>query len=203
MANNNFGEVFVNGQLVVFKDEKMARWYFTEVIGSGNKVEPEVAPPSPKPQAQSYDVPDGWELCQPFVRSDYRYRWADGRSKTLVKHDIVAKELGYLPHKGTKPSTKPQAADSNYTTFSGQLVIAGQQLPVRLAEGKLHRSGKEATNIHFQTSLKGTKFDAVRQALKDAHFRFSGYLTNQVDDSQSTWYIPGIFSIAQIQDMMD
>ena len=99
--------------------------------------------------------------------------------------------------------SKRQAADNNYTAFSGQLVIAGQTLNCRVAEGKL-RNGGEATTIHFADDIRQVdQSDEIRRVLKDSSFRFSHWLTKQTDDSKSTWYINTLMDISQIQALFD
>ena len=134
---------------------------------------------------------NGWILHSPTVmvkttkQGNKQYRLIDGAKI------VSADEANKLAGKG-----KANKADSNFTTFSGQLVIAGYTLNCRIAEGKL-RNGSEATNIHFAESLKD--YPEVRQALKATHYRFSGYLTNETTDSASTWYINTLLTIDQIQ----
>lgn len=224
-----YGEAEVGGVTIKFSTKAMFLDYMADLRSAGSAQET-AAPETPKESGNSEaGLPEGYitvgSLSKKVVK-DYKSGTvkfpkgslvigkksaqgnlnclavnSDGkRVKVAAKLVKMASEASTTDKRDTSTKSK---ADGNYTTFGGQVVIAGQKLDCRIAEGKLQRGG-EATNIHFSVDLREVKKSKkIRRILSANNFRFSNWLTQNTDDSRSSWYINTILTVEQIQALFD
>jgi hypothetical protein len=203
----------VNGMTIVVDDAEERLQVLREIAQIQLETESATpsTPTSPVPEDDGLKLPDGYKPVGETTKQITKYGrvykkgsiaygkiQANGQTAYLVALPSGNAKIGKGIVRLTPDTSgsQSQTADGNFTTFSGQLVIAGQELVVRLAHGEL-RHGGESTNLHFAKNLRGEA--AVRKALSNNSFRFSGYLTKLNDDSNSTWYINTKLEIDQVQ----
>jgi hypothetical protein len=135
--------------------------------------------------------------------NDNSVRWMVGSKAGCSKIAVKSVNTAGMLTTTSEASSKRQNTEKPGQIFSGQLIVAGEAIKCRVAKGTL-RNGADGTNIHFSEDLRKVgNSKQVRKALKDNHWRFSFKLTEMNDDSESSWYLNTLLTIAQIQEQFN